>query len=243
MVSGAESIDWNNYEAVLFDLDGVLTPTAKVHLEAWAASFNEFLKSEGIAGDFTDEDYFKYVDGRPRYEGVQGFLESRGVHLPAGELTDSPEERTVAGLGNKKNTKFAAILEEQGVAPFPGSLALLDLLTAKPIALAVVSSSKNARAVLASAGLIDRFAFIIDGEVAARRNLAGKPAPDTFLAAANDLNVAVLKTVVIEDAILGVEAARAGDFGLVIGVDRGAGSQALLAAGADIVVNDLMELL
>lgn len=242
-MSGAKSIDWNSYDAVLFDLDGVLTPTAQVHLAAWATSFNEFLKSEGIAGDFTDEDYFKYVDGRPRYEGVQGFLESRGVHLPAGELADSPEERTVAGLGNKKNAKFAAILKEQGVEAFPGSLAFLDMLAAKPIALAVVSSSKNASAVLASAGLSDRFAFVIDGEVAAQRNLAGKPAPDTFLAAANDLNVAVSKTVVIEDAILGVAAARAGDFGLIIGVDRGAGSQALLAAGADIVVNDLMELL
>ena len=240
---GAESIDWNAYEAVLFDLDGVLTPTAKVHLAAWTLTFNEFLKSEGIPGEFTGEDYFQYVDGRPRYEGVQGFLESRRVHLPAGELADSPEERTVAGLGNKKNAKFAAILKEQGVEPFPGSLALLDSLARHPIKLAVVSSSKNARAVLESAGLIDRFVFIIDGEVAAQRNLAGKPAPDTFLAAAQDLNSAVSKTVVIEDAILGVAAARAGNFGLVIGVDRGAGSQALLAAGADIVVNDLMELL
>lgn len=240
---GAESIDWNAYEAVLFDLDGVLTPTAKVHLAAWTLTFNEFLKSEGILGEFTGEDYFQYVDGRPRYEGVQGFLESRRVHLPAGELADSPEERTVAGLGNKKNAKFAAILKEQGVEPFPGSLALLDSLARHPIKLAVVSSSKNARAVLESAALIDRFVFIIDGEVAAQRNLAGKPAPDTFLAAAQDLNSAVSKTVVIEDAILGVAAARAGNFGLVIGVDRGAGSQALLAAGADIVVNDLMELL
>jgi beta-phosphoglucomutase family hydrolase len=228
--------------AVLFDLDGVLTPTAEVHMRAWAALFTPVLDARG-AEPYTDDDYFRYVDGRPRYDGVQALLESRGIELPYGDPGDPPEAETVCGLGNRKNTVFSETLRRDGMAAYPGSLALVDRLGALGIPAAVVSSSKNAVPVLAAARLADRFPVVVDGVVAAAEHLPGKPAPDIFLAAAERLGVAPEHAVVVEDAVSGVAAGAAGGFALVVGVDRGVGADALTAAGADVVVHDLADLL
>lgn len=235
-------MNWNLYSAVLFDLDGVITPTAEIHMRAWSEMFNEYLASRGIAEPYTDEDYFAYVDGKPRYDGVRSFLESRGLALPDGDPADSPEKETVCGLGNRKNAAFNAVLARDGIAAYPGSLALLDQLAATDVAMAIVSSSKNARAVLAAAGLADRFEVVVDGVVAAAEGLPGKPAPATFLRAAELVDADPARAVVVEDAISGVQAGHGGRFGLVIGVDRGVGEQALRDAGANVVVTDLEEL-
>ncbi|MBO0812434.1 MAG: HAD-IA family hydrolase, partial [Microlunatus sp.] len=173
---------------------------------------------------------------------VRSFLTSRGIELPEGTPDDPPEAETVCGLGNRKNVEFSRVLETDGVRAYPGSVRLLDRLGSAKVPMAVVSSSRNARPVLQAAGLLDRFLVIVDGTVAADRHLAGKPAPDTFAAAAVDLGVAVDRAVVVEDALSGVAAGRAGGFGLVVGVDRGAGADRLQESGADIVVADLGEL-
>jgi beta-phosphoglucomutase family hydrolase len=238
-------VDWSRYDAALFDLDGVVTPTAEVHMRAWAEMFSEFLASWDGAGDtsaYTDADYFDHVDGKPRFDGVRDFLTSRGIELPEGEDDAPADEVSVKGLGNRKNDAFNAVLERDGVTAYPGSVALLDHLRDLGMPLAVVSSSANAPAVLTAAGLLDRFATVVDGRVAKELGLAGKPAPDTFHHAAQVLEVTDARAVVLEDATSGVRAGRAGDFGLVVGVDRGAGADALRAAGADVVVSDLQEL-
>lgn len=238
-------MDWTDFDAALFDLDGVLTPTAGVHMRAWESMFTDYLNSredaESVA-PYRESDYFDYVDGRPRYDGVRAFLASRGIELPDGEPTDSTDRRTVCGLGNRKNDAFNAVLARDGVAPYPGSLALLDALP-EHVRLAVVSSSKNAPAVLEAAGIAARFPVVVDGQVATDAGLPGKPAPDTFRHAADRLGVPYERCVVLEDAHSGVQAGAAGGFGLVVGVDRGAGADALRASGADIVVCDLQELL
>lgn len=235
-------MDWNDYDAALFDLDGVLTPTAEVHMRAWNEMFNAYLAGVGGQAPYTHEDYFAYVDGKPRYEGVASFLASRGITLPHGDPNDAPEAETVCGLGNRKNIAFNAVLERDGVAPYPGSVALLDVLAARGTKIAVVSSSQNAPAVLQAAGLADRFTVVVSGLVAKELGLPGKPAPDTFAHAAEQLGVSKDRAVVLEDAESGIAAGRAGDFGLVVGVDRGAGHDRLMAAGADIVVDDLQEI-
>jgi beta-phosphoglucomutase family hydrolase len=235
-------MDWDQLDAVLFDLDGVLTPTADVHMRAWHKMFSTFFTAHGITPEYTDADYFAYVDGKPRYDGVRSALASRGVVLPEGDPSDPPGAETVCGLGNTKNVAFNEVLRDDGVEPYPGSVAFLDQLSARGTAVAVVSSSRNARPVLEAAGLVGRFDVIVDGVVAAERGLAGKPAPDTFLFAAEQLGVPAARAAVVEDAVSGVAAGRAGDFGLVLGVDRGAGAEALLQAGADVVVGDLGEL-
>lgn len=237
------AVDWNDYDAALFDLDGVITPTAEVHMRAWAQMFGDFLTSRGIEEPYTDEDYYTYVDGKPRYEGVRSFLESRGIDLPTGDPSDDPSEETVSGLGNRKNADFEHLLETEGVEPYPGSVKLVKALIARGTKLAIVSSSRNAPAVLRSAGVIDDFPVIVDGKVAAERHLAGKPAPDTFLDAAVQLDVPKERAVVFEDALSGVAAGRAGHFGLVVGVNRGVGADQLKKHGADVVVEDLAELL
>jgi beta-phosphoglucomutase family hydrolase len=229
-------IDWSEYRAVLFDLDGVVTPTAVVHMRAWSEMFNAFLESWDGAGDtapYTDADYFAHVDGKPRYDGVRDFLTSRAI--PA------PQERVVE-LGDRKNDAFNAVLERDGVEAYPGSVLLLDHLRALGLPLAVVSSSVNAPAVLAAAGLSDRFDTVVSGAVATELGLPGKPAPDTFLHAASVLGATAATSVVLEDAVSGVRAGAAGHFGAVIGVDRGAGPGALTAAGATVVVSDLADL-
>lgn len=234
---------WDDYDAALFDLDGVLTPTAEVHMHAWSRMFNDYLREQGIAEPYTDDDYFAHVDGKPRFDGVRSFLLSRGITLPEGDPRDAPDALTVCGLGNRKNAAFSAVLADEGVAPYPASVRLLDGLEQRGTAVAVVSSSRNAAKVLAAAGLAERFAVVVDGEVAAREGLAGKPSPETYLRAATILQVPAARAVVFEDALSGVASGRAGGFGLVVGVDRGAGEQALLDAGADLVVSELDELL
>ena len=239
-------VDWSTYAAVLFDLDGVVTPTAEVHMRAWAEMFNAFLSGDDTGGGdrsaYTDADYFAHVDGKPRYDGVRDFLAARGIELPEGDSGDSGETLTVRGLGNRKNDAFNEVLERDGVEAFPGSVRLLDHLRDLGLPLAVVSSSANAPAVLAAAGLADRFLTVVDGRVADQLGLPGKPAPDTFVHAAEVLGTTPAGSVVLEDAVSGVRAGASGDFALVIGVDRGAGEQVLTDAGAHVVVGDLAEL-
>ncbi|GAA4265828.1 beta-phosphoglucomutase family hydrolase [Frondihabitans peucedani] len=226
---------------LLFDLDGVLTPTAEVHMRAWSRLFNDFLSARGDQQPYTERDYFEHVDGKPRYDGVRDMLASRGITLPEGTPDDSPDLETVCGLGNRKNSVFAAELDENGVEPYPGSVAFLDRAIALGYSVAVVSSSRNAVPVLEAAGIRDRFDHIVDGVVAAAEGLPGKPAPDTYLEGARRLGLSAAECVVVEDAQSGVEAGRRGRFGLVLGVDRGVGAAALLSNGADFVVDDLAE--
>ena len=233
--------DLSPINAWLFDLDGVLTPTALVHMHAWARLFTPYLEAHGAA-PYTEADYFAHIDGKPRYEGVRSLLASRGIELPWGDPADSPDTETVCGLGNRKNAVFTQVLETEGVAPYPGSVRLVDALLAQGREVAVVSSSRNAVPVLAAAGLTDRFPLVVDGLVAAAHGLAGKPDPATYLYAAEQLGVPRERAVVVEDAESGVASGRAGAFGLVIGVDRGAGADVLREQGADLVVDDLAEL-
>ncbi|TFB87551.1 HAD family hydrolase [Cryobacterium algoricola] len=227
---------------VLFDLDGVLTPTADVHMVAWSRLFTPFLEDQGVSPSYSDADYFKYIDGKPRYDGVRSLLASRGITLPDGDPTDAPTQDTVCGLGNRKNAAFNETLAEEGVTPYPGSIAFLDYVVAAGLQVAVVTSSRNGELTLAAAGIRGRFETLVDGNLAAERGLAGKPAPDTYRLGAELLGLTVAECVVVEDAESGVQAGRAGDFGLVLGVDRGVGAHILLDAGADIVVSDLDEL-
>lgn len=236
-------VDWNDFDAALFDLDGVVTPTADVHQRAWSSMFNAFLDGRGLDADYSLEDYHQFVDGKPRYEGVRSFLSSRDIDLPEGDPSDDATAETVCGLGNRKNDVFERILDDEGVEPYPGSVALVEALVARGVKLAIVSSSRNAPRVLEAAGMIEHFPVIVDGAVASARHLAGKPAADTFLDAAVQLDVPRERAVVLEDALSGVRAGRSGHFGLVVGVDRGAGAEALKEHGADIVVSDLQELL
>jgi beta-phosphoglucomutase family hydrolase len=237
-------LSWPAYDAVLFDLDGVLTPTADLHQQAWTTMFEQFLDEHEGPGHapYTEADYLAYVDGRPRFDGVRTFLASRGIELPEGQRDEPPGHSTISALGNRKNAVFQELLRTNGIEPYPGSLRLLEHLAHLGIPAAVVSSSRNAREVLDASGLGDRFPVVADGVVAAERGIKGKPEPDLFLAAAEQLDVPPAAGVVVEDAVSGVAAGRAGGFGLVIGVDRGAGEDALVANGADIVVGDLGEL-
>ncbi|MGH8927446.1 MAG: HAD family hydrolase [Acidimicrobiia bacterium] len=241
-------IDWTRYKAVLFDLDGVLTDTASIHSRAWKATFDDLLKRRAKAegGDFDpftiEGDYRTYVDGRPRYQGVDQFLRSRGIELPWGSAEDDPGQKSICGIGNRKNQLVGRLLREEGADVYPGTLALLKALQRMGMPMAVVTSSANADTVLAAAGVVEFFEAKVDGEVAARLGLRGKPHPDPFTEAARRLESDPAKTVVIEDAISGVQAGKSGGFGLVIGVDRHGDAQALLAAGADLVVTDLGEL-
>lgn len=242
------ALDWTTTEGVLFDLDGVITPTAVVHEKAWKALFDWFLTEHGDEhgvedrSEFVADDYLRYVDGKPRYQGVASFLASRDTELPGGDLSDPPGHESVCALGNRKNHEFNQIIEREGVDAYPGSLALLEYLDGLGVAQAIVSSSKNARPVLAAAGLGTRFQVIVDGLVSAERGLAGKPAPDAFLLGAERLGVDPARTIVVEDATSGVAAGAAGRFGLVIGVDRGDFTDELLANGAHFVVPDLGDL-
>jgi beta-phosphoglucomutase family hydrolase len=229
------NVEWSDYGAVLFDLDGVITPTALIHEKAWADLFARW--------HFTSADYLAYVDGRPRYDGVRTFLAARGVSLPEGDPSDPPGADTVCALGNRKDEMFNAVLAREGIAPYPGSLAVMDRLDELGIPSAIVSSSKNARTVLRSAGIEDRFHAVVDGNTLVDEHLAGKPDPAMFLHAAQCLDVAPARAVVVEDAISGVAAGHAGHFALVLGVDRGGNRQALAEAGADVVVDDLGETL
>jgi beta-phosphoglucomutase family hydrolase len=230
-------------DGVLFDLDGVLTPTAEVHMRAWKHVFDEVFAQWGIEPAYTEADYFDYVDGKKRYDGVASLMQSRNVEVPWGTVDDPPEAETICGIGNRKNAAFAASLRAEGIAPFPGSLALVEALTAAGIPLGVVSSSKNAEEVLGAAGIRDFFRIVVDGVVAEREGLASKPAADMFHAGAVALGVDPQRSVAVEDATSGAASAAAAGFATVVGVDRGAGAEALLAAGATVVVGDLDVLL
>ena len=247
MDSAEQPLDWGRVDAVLFDLDGVITPTAEVHMRAWADLFEGFLASRDGVEPYTEQDYFDHVDGKPRYDGVRDLLSSRGIDLPEGsddDPGDQPEgEETVKGLGNRKDAAFAAALERDGVDPYPGSLALVEWLADRGTAMAIVSSSRNAPKVLAAADVERFFPVVMHGGVADERGIPGKPAPDTYQAAAADLGIDQQRCVVVEDATSGVAAGAAGDFAYVVGVDRGAGAEALREHGADLVVDDLADLM
>jgi beta-phosphoglucomutase family hydrolase len=236
-------------QACLFDLDGVLTKTASVHAAAWKSMFDAFLEPRARAAGQpfvpfdVGADYSRYVDGKPRADGVVSFLASRGIVLPAGSDADAAGLETVRTLGNRKNELVLRLLHEHGVEAYAGSVAYVHAAQAAGLSSAVVSSSANARAALEAAGILDLFDEIVDGVVAARDGLRGKPAPDTFLAAASALHIEPSAAAVFEDALAGVEAGRAGRFGFVVGVDRGDQAEALRTHGADLVVGDLAELL
>jgi len=234
-------------EAWLFDLDGVLTDTASVHAAAWKETFDELLaRRAGVGTTFTPfdliADYERFVDGKPRLDGVRSFLTSRGIHFAEGTPDDSPEKESVNGVGQRKNELVLRMLSEGGIAAFPGSVTLVRALRAAGRKLAVVSASENCAAVLDAAGIAGLFDVQVDGYVTAEYKLAGKPAPDTYLFAAQKLGIEPQHAAVVEDAPAGVASGRAGNFGLVVGVSRGATPSELLRSGADFVVSDLAEL-
>jgi len=235
--------------ACLFDLDGVLTQTALVHNAAWKQTFDAFLRTRSEQHDQqfvpfdSGADYLRYVDGRPRADGVRTFLASRGIDLPEGAPDDGPDKETVNGIGNRKNELVLQKIKEGAVQVYDGSVAYLKAAQAAGLRRAVVSASANCKDVLVAAGIESYLEARVDGVVARERHLPGKPAPDTFLYGAELLGLEPAHCAVFEDAQAGVAAGRAGNFGLVIGVDRENQRQALLDNGADIVVSDLSELL
>jgi beta-phosphoglucomutase family hydrolase len=235
--------------ACLFDLDGVLTQTASLHAAAWKEMFDAFLRrrAEATGSAFepfdSERDYHEYVDGKLRYDGVRSFLASRGIELPQGQPGDPFGAETIVGLGDRKNELVLSLIRGGGVETYPGSLRYLRAAEDAGLRRAVVSASKNAREILLATGIDDLFEEVIDGVVAEREHLSGKPAPDTFLAGARALGVEPAEAAVYEDALAGVEAARAGDFGFIVGVNRSDQAKELLEHGADVVVSDLEELL
>ncbi|MCZ2828905.1 beta-phosphoglucomutase family hydrolase [Modestobacter sp. VKM Ac-2986] len=230
--------------ACLFDLDGVLTQTAKVHQAAWKRTFDEFLQGrDPSAAEFSGDDYNTYVDGKPRKDGVRDFLASRGITLPEGSDDDPADAATVAGVSTRKNVLVLAELDEHGVQVYEGSMRYLRAVKAAGLATAVVTASANGESVIAVAGFADLIDARVDGLVAAAQGLRGKPAPDPFLAGARALGMEPAQCAVFEDALSGVEAGRAGDFGFVVGVDRVGQAEGLRERGADVVVTDLDQLL
>lgn len=235
--------------ACLFDMDGVLTRTATVHAKAWAEAFDALLqqraKQQGTPFTPFDAhgDYTAYVDGKPRADGVRDFLASRDITLPEGAPDDPPEAETVNGVGNAKNVQLLEVLKRDGVPVFDSSVAFVRAVRAAGLRTAVVSSSANTVAMLTSAGILDLFSERVDGTTIAAEHVKGKPAPDTFLLAAERLGVEAAACAVFEDALAGVQAGRAGHFGLVVGVNRADQADALREHGADVVVDDLAELL
>jgi beta-phosphoglucomutase family hydrolase len=234
--------------ACLFDLDGVLTQTAKVHAAAWKRTFDEFLERRAQQTGapfvpFEQSDYDQYVDGKPREDGVRSFLASRGIELPEGGPDDPPDALTVRGVGNWKNQLVLEMIRKSGVEPYDGSVRYVHAAIRAGLRRAVVSSSTNCHDVLVAAGIADLFEHVVDGHVAEREHLKGKPAPDTYLAGARELGVEPKTAAVFEDALAGVASGRAGHFGFVVGVDRVGQAEALHEHGADVVVKDLAELL
>lgn len=234
-----------SFDSAIFDLDGIITKTAMVHAEAWKETFDEYMRLRAERDgepfrEFThDEDYLKYVDGKPRYEGVQSFLRSRGIELPFGDLSDGPDEETACGLGNRKNVRFREVLEKKGPKVYMPTVKFIETLKENGIKLGVASSSKNCQLILQAAGLEDLFATRVDGVVSQETGLNGKPEPDIFVTAARNLGSVPERSIVLEDATSGVQAGRNGGFGMVIGVARRGNEADLLANGADIAVSTL----
>lgn len=244
--AGTVSIDSRSIDAVIFDMDGVITDTATTHADAWARLFDEFLRERAArTGEpfvaFTNQDYLAHVDGKPRLDGVLDFLVSRGIQLPEGDPQDSAEAETIHGLGLRKNGYFVTEITQHGVRRYETTVDLIHALRDHGVRTGLISSSRNAVQVLMAADALDLFESKVDGIDAARRGLPGKPDPAVFVAAAADLGATPDRTVVVEDAVSGVQAGRAGDFALVIGVDRGGNAEALANNGADVVVSDLAE--
>jgi len=245
----SKRINREQYDAVLFDLDGVITNTATLHAACWKQMFDKYLRNhaeqsgEGFRPFDLAEDYRLYVDGKPRFDGVRDFLRSRRIRLPEGNSNDPAEFETVCGLGNRKNELVNDLIERIGVEPYDGSVRLIHHLRRDGFKIAVVTSSQNCTAVLKAANLDDFFEVRVDGNTIKAKGLPGKPAPDTFLMAARLLGAALPRTVVIEDAISGVEAGSNGNFGLVIGVARKGNAEELQRHGAHLVVEDLGELI
>lgn len=236
-----------SFDAVIFDMDGVLTKTAIVHAKAWKAAFDEHLRirekqyNEPFREFTHEQDYLTYVDGKPRYDGVKSFLESRGINIPFGQPADSPEKETVCGIGNKKNKWFMEVITKQGVEVYESTINFIKELRESGIATAVISSSKNCEYILKAAGIDNLFQTRVDGEVSLELGLEGKPEPDIFVTAADNLGVSPARAVVVEDAISGVRAGRNGGFGLVIGLARKDNETALLENGADVAMKDMAE--
>lgn len=247
--AGLVPVDREHFEAVLFDLDGVLTSTAEIHASAWKRMFDDYLRRRaGRRGEpfrpfDVGSDYRLYVDGRPRYEGVRQFLESRGIELPQGTPASPDDEESVCGLGNRKDRLVHEAIEAGQVRPFQGSLEFVRLARRRGLKTAVVTSSRNCTLVLRAAGMDGLFDTQVDGRTIEDEHLRGKPAPDSFLVAAHRLGVTPARAVVVEDAIAGVQAGRDGHFGLVIGVDRHDDADALRRNGAHVVVKDLADLM
>ena len=243
-----EVIPRDRFDAVLFDMDGVLTETAEVHAQAWKEMFDAYLREreerrgEPFRPFETRTDYLLFVDGKPRQDGVRDFLESRGIHLPKGSPDDPPDAETQWGLGNRKNEQVMEVIRKEGVRAFPGSVRMVKRLRQEGIRTAVVTASANAASLLEAAGIADLFDTMVDGKLAMELNLEGKPAPDTFLEAARRLEVSPQRAVVVEDALAGVQAGKEGGFGLVLGVARSRDPDELSHNGADVVVGDLGEL-
>lgn len=237
-----------NFDAVVFDMDGVITRTAAVHSQAWKRMFDEYLRSRAQRlgesfREFTHEhDYLAFVDGRPRYKGVETFLKSRGIDLPFGAPEDEPGKETVCGLGNRKNEVFNHVVETEGAGLYDSSVELIRELLAHGVKVGLATSSKNSALVLAKAGITQLFETTVDGIVSARLGLKGKPEPDIFTTASDNLGVAYARAVVVEDAVSGVQAGAKGKFGLVIGVARENNAAELRQNGADVVVTDLAEI-
>jgi beta-phosphoglucomutase family hydrolase len=234
----------DDIRACLFDLDGVLTQTAKVHQAAWKRTFDEFLRSrDPHAAEFTQADYNQFVDGKPREDGVRDFLTSRGISLPEGAAGDSADAATINGVATRKNQLLLRELDEHGVQVYEGSMRYLRAVKDAGLATAVVTASANGEQVVRAGGFADLIDARVDGVVAKRDGLRGKPAPDSFLAGARALGVPPAQAVVFEDALSGVAAGRAGEFGYVVGVDRVGQADGLRERGADVVVTDLDQLL
>jgi beta-phosphoglucomutase family hydrolase len=235
------------FDAVIFDLDGVITATASVHSRAWKQMFDEYLSTRSKRDseafkEFTHEhDYLPFVDGKPRYKGVASFLESRGIDIPFGAPEDSPGEETVCGLGNRKNELFNDIINHGGAEVFNSTVEFIKELVSLDVRIGVASSSKNCKSILISTNLLSYFETRVDGVVSAELGLRGKPEADIFTTAADNLGVSYEKSIVVEDAVSGVQAGRNGDFGLVLGIAREGNAEVLKENGADIVVSDMSE--
>jgi len=254
-VSDPPPVSFALYDVWLFDMDGVLTQTATVHAAAWKEAFDEFLLEETKRTGVTykpfdiEHDYETYVDGEPREDGVRNFLASRHITLPEGKVDDPKNARTVYGVGNRKNALVLKVMKEDGVKVFPGAVTLIEHLRSRGIRVGVVSASKNTVEALTAAGIVDLFEIIVDGNVVASKNLRGKPAPDSYLEGAREFGVDPTSAVVVEDALAGVQAGKAGKFGLVVGVDNHdvaparRYADALLEHGATLVVSNLADLI